>query len=164
MAARHIRNKHTLYTDFQFDATEAANEFIKDETADYSHFKTKMSQAASFKRDYEGCVTLLGEIKEALENYPERHRSIMDYYLDRDMLISMKALLEAIISENPETGSRGGAIFIKNGEIVKENTYYRDYLSVTKKEEIDFVKVSPVPCKQKPFEHYLSKINEGEIL
>lgn len=164
MAARHIRNKHTLYTDFQFDATEAANEFIKDETADYSHFKTKMSQAASFKRDYEGCVTLLGEIKEALENYPERHRSIMDYYLDRDMLISMKALLEAIISENPETGSRGGAIFIKNGETVKENTYYRDYLSVTKNGKTEFIKVSPVPHEQKPFEYYLSKINEGEIL
>ena len=150
MAARHIRNKHTLYTDFQFDATEAANEFIKDETADYSHFKTKMSQAASFKRDYEGCVTLLGEIKEALENYPERHRSIMDYYLDRDMLISMKALLEAIISENPETGSRGGAIFIKNGEIVKENTYYRDYLENVLVFAGELKRFHPFPVSRSP--------------
>ena len=164
IAAKHIRSKHTECATFQFDETETANGFIKDEAADYSHFKTKMSQVASFKRDYDGCVTLLGEIKKTLENYPERHRSIMAYYLDRDMLISMKALLEAIISENPETGSRGGAIFIKNGEAVKENTYYRDYISVTKNDKTEFIKVSPVPHEQKPFEHYLSKINEGEIL
>ncbi len=164
MAAKHISNKNTVYSDFQYDEADSKNNFIKDKSVDYSLLKKKMSQVASFKRDYEGCIALLGEIKTTLDSYPERHRSLADYYLDRDMLICMKALLEAIISENPETGSRGGAIFIKDGETVKENTYYRDYLSVTKNDEIEFVKVSSVPCKQKPFEHYLSKINEGEIL
>ena len=70
-----------------------------------------------------------------------KHRSLPEYYRDRDMLVSMKALLEAIISECPETGSRGGAIFIKDGEALKENTYYRDYLTVTKDGEIEFIEV-----------------------
>ena len=123
-----------------------------------------MSQVASFKRDYEGCIKLLTEIKTVLGNYPEKHRSIIAYYRDRNMLISMKALLEAIISENPETGSRGGAIFIRNGETVKENTFYRDYISVSKNRHIEFIKVSPVPCEQHPFEHFLSKIKESELI
>ena len=164
MAAKHIRNKNTEYTDFQYNETDSNIDFIKDDTVDYTHLKKKMSQVASFKRDYEGCVTLLSEIKETLEKYPVKHRNLISYYLDRDMLISMKALLEAIISENSETGSRGGAIFIKNGKTVKENTYYRDYLSVTQNGNTEFIRVSPVPYKQKPFEYYLSKISEGEIL
>ncbi len=164
MAAKHISNKKTECLDFQHDEADCTKNFTKDTTVDYSFFKKKMSQVASFKRDFEGCVTLLGEINSTLDSYPERHRSLSDYYLDRDMLISMKALLEAIVSENPQTGSRGGAIFIKDGKTVHENIYYRDYLSVTKNGKIEFVKVLPVPCANKPFEHYLSKINEGDIL
>ena len=79
------------------------------------------------------------------------------------MLISMKALLEAIISECIETGSRGGAIFIKDGSVQKEDLYYRDYLTVTHKGETQYIKVSPVPTEQKPFEYYLSKINENNL-
>ena len=85
--------------------------FTVDESVDYSFFRKKMSKVASFKRDYEGCVSLLDEISTVLSSYPFRHKSIYEYYLDRDMLISMKALLEAIISELPVTGSRGGAGF-----------------------------------------------------
>ena len=123
-----------------------------------------MSEVASFRRDYEGCVSLLGEVNEALCSYPKEHRSISDYYRDKDMLMSMKALLEAIIAECPETGSRGGAIFIKNGEITEENLYFRDYLTVTHKGEIEFIKVKAVPRVQAPFEKYLSEISEKEMV
>ena len=75
----------------------------------------------------------------------------------------MKALLEAIVSENPETGSRGGAVFIKDGSVQKENPYYRDYLTVTKDGKAEYIRVSPVPYGQKPFEHYLSEIDENEM-
>ena len=163
MAAKHIKSKSSTvsaqekYPDFEIKDRN----FIKCSDIDYSQFKTKMSQVASFKRDYEGCVSLLDEIKAVLDSYPQKHRNLTAYYLDRDMLISMKALLEAIISENPQTGSRGGAIFIKDGKTVKENTYYRDYLTLTKDGLVEFFKVSPVPCEQKSFEYYLSKISEG---
>lgn len=166
VAAKHIKNKpSSTFDESSFAELEDGEKgFTADSCVDYSHFKKRMSQVASFKRDYEGCACLLGEINAVLENYEKRHKSLSDYYLDRDMLVSMKALLQDIICECPETGSRGGAIFIKDGKIIQESPYYRDYLTVTKDGKIHFIKVSPVPCGQRPFEYYLSKINEGEIL
>ncbi len=160
VAAKHIKSKPSVQAPNIILETDYENIEICPDT-DYSHFKTRMSQVASFKRDYEGCVVLLDEIGTVLESYPKSHRSTADYYRDLDMLVSMKALLEAIITECPETGSRGGAIFIKDGKIVPENTAYRDYLTVTANGKAEFVKVSPVPCEQKSFEYYLSKLNEG---
>ncbi len=154
VAARHIKSKPSVKNDFSsFEMKEIC--FEKSSDIDYSHFKSKMSQVASFKRDYEGCVSLLDEITDILASYPMKHISLAECYRDKDMLVSMKALLEAIVSEGPETGSRGGAIFIKDGEALKENTYYRDYLTVAKDGEVEFLKVSPVPCEQKSFEYYL---------
>ena len=123
-----------------------------------------MSKIAAFKRDYEGCVALLSEVSSTLSSYPKRHRSLSEYYRDKDMLISIKALLEAIIAECPQTGSRGGAIFLREGKIKEENRYYRDYLSLTKNGGIEFIKASPVPLLQKPFEYYLNKLSEEELL
>lgn len=165
VCAKHIKNKASEKIDknilraFDEDSSE---EFEIDTGVCYSHFMKKMSQSASFKRDYEGCVSLLEEISSVLSDLPFRHKSLYDYYLDKDMLISMKSLLEAIISELPDTGSRGGAIFIKDGITVEENLYYRDYMTVTGSGKTEYIKVSPVPYVQKAFETYLNKINENE--
>lgn len=166
VCAKHIKNKVTETLDENimdtFDVTEISD-FETDTSVSYSHFKKRMSQVASFKRDYEGCVRLLGEIDMLVSAYPFRHASLYDYYRDKDMLLSMKALLEAIVSELPETGSRGGAVFIKNGIAVEENLYYRDYMTVTGSGKTEYIRVSPVPFEQKPFELYLSKIDEGNM-
>ncbi len=166
VATKHIKRKSaTVIDENELSFFETPQEaFTVNSETDYSHFKRKMSKVASFKRDYEECVSLLSQVNEALDSYPKAHKNLSEYYRDKDMLISMKALLEAIVSEFPETGSRGGAIFIKDGVLVKENPYYRDYLTVTKNGEAEFIKVSPVPFGQKPFEFYLSKTSEGEIL
>lgn len=160
VCAKHIKSKPAEVFDEKivrtFDDSERTD-FRADTSVCYSHFRKKMSQAASFKRDYEGCVRLLDEISAVLSDYPFRHASLYDYYRDKDMLISMKALLEAIVSELPETGSRGGAIFIKDGVTVEENLYYRDYLTVTGGGKTEYIGVSPVPYEQKPFEMYLNK-------
>lgn len=165
VCARHIAGKADTATDEgiydSFSNGEAA--FTLDEGISYDHFKNKMSKVASFKRDYEGCVALLGEINDTLASYPKKHKSLCDYYRDKDMLLSMKALLEAIVSELPETGSRGGAVFIKDGKVTEENPYYRDYLTVTKDGTAEYIRVSSVPCGQKPFEHYLSEIDEKDM-
>lgn len=166
VAARHIKNKASCAfeeTVFLKCDTDEITHFIEDKTVDYSYFKKKMSEVASFKRDYECCLSLLCEVNSVIESYPLRHRSLFDYYRDRDMLLSMKALLEAIVSELPETGSRGGAVFIKNGETVKENPYYRDYLTVTGNGKTEYIKVSPVPFRQEAFENYLNRINEENL-
>ena len=165
VCAKHIASKisEPLSESTSELSDNISSEFTIDESVDYSCFKKKMSQVASFKRDYEGCVKLLNEISSVLDSYPCRHRSLMDYYLDKDMLISMKALLEAIISECPDTGSRGGAVFVKDGSVQKENLFYRDYLTVTKNGEKEYIRVSPVPYGQKPFEYYLNKIDENNM-
>ncbi len=167
VCAKHIASKADLtFDESDLDTAENITSAVyrKDQTVDYSQFKKQMSQVASFKRDYEGCKALLSDIEAVISSYPCRHRSLADYYKDKDMLLSMKTLIEAIISECPETGSRGGAVFIKDGSVQKENLYYRDYLTITKDKKIDFIKVSPVPYGQKPFEYYLNFINEGELL
>ena len=156
VAAKHIAKKTSLTFDYENKDSDTVIE--KDDSTDYSYLKKKMSNVASFRRDYEGCCDLLKEVTSLLENYPLKHKNLSEYYRDKDMLISMKALLEAFIAELPETGSRGGAIFIKNNEIVKENRYYRDYLTITKDGKAGYIKVSPVPTETKPFEYYLSQI------
>ena len=166
VAARHIATKDEAdFDESIYSASESRDEisFTEDESISYAHFKKKMSEVASFRRDYEGCVELLEELDSTLDCYPEKHRSLCDYYRDKDMLISMKALLEAIICELPETGSRGGAVFVKNGRTMEENPYYRDYLTLTKDGKADYIRVSPVPKEQKPFEYYLSKTNENNM-
>lgn len=165
VCARHIAGKAESTADESIYAAFSNDEagFTADDSISYAHFKKEMSNVASFKRDYEGCEALLREIKDALASYPQKHKNLCDYYRDKDMLISMKALLEAIVSENPETGSRGGAVFIKDGNIQEENLYYRDYLTVTGNGKTEYIRVSPVPYGQKPFEHYLSEIDENEM-
>ncbi len=166
VCAKHIKYKDTsAYTE---DLCEAFSDtptekFIKDSTVDYSYLKKEMSRVASFRRDYEGCLKLLSEIDAVIASYSFRHCSLTDYYRDKDMLISMKALLEAIINEGPLTGSRGGAIFVKNDKTIKENLYYRDFLTLTYCDKIQFIKVSPVPKLQVPFEKYLSKVDENNF-
>ena len=162
VAARHIADKKAQSFEAPF-TEDVEKDFQKDEAVDYSHFRLEMSRVASFRRDYEGCIKLLSEINEALASYPKKHRSLSEYYRDKDMLISMRALLEAIICECPETGSRGGAIFVKDGNTLEENTYFRDYLTLTKNGTAEYIRVSPVPYGQKPFEHYLSEIDENKI-
>ena len=34
-----------------------------------------MSEVASFKRDYEACISLLDEVNAVLEKYPKRQKS-----------------------------------------------------------------------------------------
>ena len=163
VAARHIKNKagcNMAESEFTpYDADEISG-FVEDRTVDYSYLKKKMCEAASFRRDYEGCITLLDEINSVIGSYQLRHRSLADYFRDKDMLLSMKALLEAIVSELPETGSRGGAVFIKNGKVAEENLYYRDYLTVTGNGKTEYIRVSEVPFRQAVFENYLNRITE----
>ena len=166
VAAKHIKNKEPISfneTVFEKNVVDFS-QFREDEKTDYSYFKKKMSEVASFLRDYEGCTALLKEIKEVTENLPFSNVSLSQYYRDKDMLLSMQELLQAIVSELPETGSRGGAVFIKNGRKAEENLYYRDFLTITGNGKTEFVKVSSVPDRQRAFEYYLSRISEEKLI
>ena len=121
-----------------------------------------MSKYCSFLRDREKCEELLVRISNLLENYPFRHKSISQYFYDKDMLISAKALLETVINEMKLTGSRGGAVFFDNGNAVPENVAYRKYVTVTKNGKISFEEVSPIPEVNEAFEKYLGRITENQ--
>ncbi len=164
VCAEHIKNTfrnspdETVIDKAEAEAIAFVKGFENDPSTDYSDIKREMSNCASFLRDYEKCVSLLGRINTILEALPKKHRSIGEYFYDRDMLVSARELLRTIIAEMPETGSRGGAVFIKNGVIIPENEDYRQYLTVTENGKISFVKVSPIPSVSKPFEAYLKEI------
>lgn len=143
--------------------TNLISDFKISDKISYEHIPEKMSRCAAFIRDKDGCDSLLKEINELIENYPLSHKSLSHYFYDADMLVSAKALLEAILSEMPLTGSRGGSVFVDNGKTVEENKEYRQYLSITDKNGIHFEKVSPVPKSDRPFESYLNKISETDI-
>ena len=166
VCAEHIKNKKTeLFDESVYEKTclTEFSGFVTDMNTDYSYFRKKMSQVASFRRDYDGCVCLLEEINSVLSDMPFRHKNPEDFFRDKDMLISMKALLEAIISELPDTGSRGGAVFIKDSAVAEENLYYRDYMTVTGNGKTEYIRVSQVPFEQKPFELYLNQIDENNM-
>lgn len=163
ICAKHISRSERKYSGGK--ALEAAlaeaerlfSEFTADETVDYSFIRTEMSGCASFIRDYEKCTALLEKISSLIEAYPKKHRSLSEYYYDRDMLVSAHALLKTVVTEMPETGSRGGAVFVRNGITVPENKEYRSFLTVTENGSVSYVKASPVPCESRPFESYLNE-------
>lgn len=161
LCAKHISNKNVEYSyektlaQYEKKYKEIEKNFSYDETVDYSHICKKMSNSAGFLRDKNQCELLLEEIIHILDNMPLKSKKLSKYFYDYDMLLSAKALLETILQEMEVTGSRGGAVFIRDGKIVKENLEYRDYLTITDGGNIRFKKVKPVPTVNKPFEQYL---------
>ncbi len=163
LCAKHIKSK-TCVDDLPVIKSEAKDKFkgfVIDDSTEYSFIKTKMSNFAGFLRNKEECEKLLIEVTAIISDYPLKHKSLSDYFYDRDMLISAKALLETILGEMVLTGSRGGAVFVENGKTAEENKEYRKYLTVTENGKVSFEKTKPVPKIEKPFEMYLSKI-KGE--
>lgn len=166
LCAKHIKAKKQDYNyEKQLEQAQEryrniALQFEQCDAVDYSFIPFKMSNYAGFIRDEDKCKELLCEIEQALEKLPFKHKSPSRYYYDLDMLLSAEALLKTILGEMSVTGSRGGALFIENGNAVQENSRYREYLTITNKDGISFVKTKPVPVINRPFEQYLSEISE----
>ncbi len=160
LCARHIKEKSAFSNGFDTPhiCFEKYEDFTVDGNVDYSYIKTKMSACAAFLRSKEECVDLLNEINGVLSEYPLKHKSLSDYFYDKDMLIAAKALLKTIIGEMSLTGSRGGAVYFENGKTVAENPEYRKYLTITENGKVSFVGVKPVPKTDEPFEKYLKLI------
>lgn len=169
LAARHIASEKSDYVfekeldEYEKRYNELSKVFSVDPDADYSYIPAKMSICAGFLRDKKRCESLLEEISRLLRDMPLKNKSLSRYFYDSDMLLSAKALLESILSEMSVTGSRGGAVFTEDGEVVNEDRKYRDYLTVTHNGNVTFKKVSEVPVPDKPFEQYLKNINESSF-
>ena len=164
LAAKHIKNNMRENVSYNCAAdkyTRIKHDFVADESVDYSFVKKAMSDCCSFIRDKEKCIKLLEDVTALEKNYPLKHKNLMQYFYDRDMLISAKALLQTVTAEMSLTGSRGGAVFVSGGEVIPENTYYRDYVTITEKGSVTFEKTRAVPEENRPFESYLSEMKGG---
>ncbi|MBR3818988.1 MAG: FAD-binding protein [Clostridia bacterium] len=160
LCAEGIKNKVQSDIEIPQNCFEKYKDFVIDSSIDYSHIRTKMSKSAAFLRNKEECEDLLYEINRILSDYPLRHKSLSDYFYDKDMLVSAKTLLETITGEMSLTGSRGGAVFIENGKTVSENPVYRKYLTVTDNGKVSFEETKPVPVPESSFEKYLKNSEE----
>lgn len=137
--------------------------FIQDSSVDYSHVPKKMSGCAAFLRDKAECESLLREVDIILGEMRFSHKSMSSYFYDYDMLVSARAMLASVIGEMDVTGSRGGAVFMREGKAVEENEDYRRYLTLTDGDSVEFKEVSAVPVVNKPFEQYLSLVDESKL-
>lgn len=169
VCAEHIKNSDSedvsdeIIEEYEKNINSLIEKFSTDINTDYSFIPKKMSEVASFIREKEGCAALLSEINGIISGFPLSHNSLSKYFYDLDMLISAKALLETILGEMPFTGSRGGAVFVSNGEIVKENKDYRKFLTISDSGKTYFEEAKPIPHSDKPFEYYLNQISEKEF-
>ena len=170
LCADHIAQKsesdfdaQEIFEEYEKKYAGLAKKFITDAHVDYSYIPRKMSGCAGFLRAKDECTLLLAEVDSILKNLTFAHKSMSDYFYDYDMLISARALLVTIIGEMELTGSRGGAVFMREGKPVAENKDYRRYLTVTSSDSVEFKEVTQVPCVNRPFEQYLSKIDEAEF-
>ncbi len=162
LCAKHIASKQQRETIDDAVLEEALlwadnikSQFKYSENTSYSFIPKMISDCAAHIRDKEKCTELVYEIKSILNNLELKHKSLSDYFYDKDMLISAKALLETILSEMSITGSRGGAVFIENSQPVKEDREYRQFLTISRGNDISFKKVSSVPIVFKAFEKYI---------
>ena len=168
VCAKHIKNSFDRKINIDtlkaalYEQKELVKDFVADEKTNYTYITRKMSNCAAFIRKKEECEALLCEIRQLLSCYPFKHKSLSDYYYDKDMLLSAKALLETVLAEMPLTGSRVGAVFTQNGKTAQENKEYRKYITVTENSAVSFQPTAPVPQVDKPFEYYLLKVKENE--
>lgn len=170
LCANHIAQKpkssfdyEEIFAEYEQKYAQLPEEFTADSSVDYSYIPHAMSECAGFIRDKDECVSLLAKVESILESLSFTHKSISDFFYDYDMLLSARSLLVTIIAEMELTGSRGGAVFIRDGKPVPENKDYRKYLTVTNGDSVEFREVTAVPAVNRPFEQYLSQIDEAKF-
>ncbi len=170
LCANHIAQKadeafcdEQVFAEYESKYDELAKSFTVDASVDFSHVPHRMSGCAGFLRDAQECEALLADVDSIIENIRFAHKSMSDYFYDYDMLISARALLVTILDEAERTGSRGGSVFIRDGKVMQENKDYRKYLTVTSGDSVEFKAVTSVPVVNKPFERYLSAVDEAKF-
>jgi succinate dehydrogenase/fumarate reductase flavoprotein subunit len=119
-----------------------------------SEIPVEMSRCAAFKRKAEDCESLFCKVKKLL-NSSFRAQTASEYFYNNDMLVCADALLTTILGTMNVTGSRGGALFIKNGDVLEENLKYRNFLTITHGQDVSFYPTREVPRQKTVFETLL---------
>ena len=126
--------------------------YIKAGDTDIKQYAMLMSKYGGIYRDKQKLKELINQLG-AIKFKRIKAADRIDYFRQKDMLISTKALINTILLAMPHTGSRGSAYYIDKNETIPENTKYRDYLTILKENKIDFVKCREVPKTNYWFEN-----------
>lgn len=133
-------------------ALQAEAEFIRRCTqspcALQTDFSAEMSRCAAHCRIYEEIEKLYDRlIRQTDAQYYTMDdcgfAGVHKLFKYRDNLAAQRALCGTLLQALPITGSRGGAVFYRNGSLVPENTAYRDRAVVTAKKKVCFETLRP---------------------
>ncbi|MFI3228778.1 MAG: FAD-binding protein [Bacillota bacterium] len=162
MASRHIANTiadaviESGCLEEAMHAKHLFDNFQQGSRADVIAITSEMSAVASFYRDRKEILQLITTIDDLL-NKGFTSTNVVEYFRDRDMLISAKALLHSIVGTMDKTGSRGSAMYVVDGKMSPEVTAMRSYKAVTTGDYVTFVKINEVPKHEVWFEKLLAQ-------
>ncbi|MCQ2475308.1 MAG: FAD-binding protein [Clostridia bacterium] len=127
-----------------------------------SYFAVRMSESAANVRNIEKIKAIASELDALLNGFESRtHISSADEYEDyfalRCATVSRLALCRTILGCAEKCGSRGGCMYIENGEKIPENTEYRKFITVTSADGVSFIPVDRIPTEEYVFEKLLKK-------
>ncbi len=121
------------------------------------YFAVKMSESAANVRDIKKIKVIANEL-EALLNDFEKKVSASDlenYFALYSVTLSRLSLCRTILECAEKCGSRGGCMYIKDGEKIPENTEYRKMITITSVEGVSFIPVDGIPTEEYVFEKLL---------
>lgn len=134
--------------------------------APQTDFSVQMSHCAAHCRIYEEIELLYDCLIRQMNAryYAIRDHSFSDVrglYQYKDNLAAQAALCRTFLAALPVTGSRGGAVFYQNGEIVPEDRSFREKAVVTDGENITFEELRPAPNLSYNFERVWRRYQES---
>lgn len=125
--------------------------------AGQTDFSGEMSRCAAHCRIFEDIEKLYDRLacQMAAKYYAVENQtfdSIYKLYQYRDNLTAQTALCKTFLQALPKTGSRGGAVFYRGGEIVPEDRAFRAKAVVTAGDKVSFEPLRPAPVTAFNFE------------
>lgn len=138
---------------------------IQSPAAPQTDFSAEMSRVAAHSRVYEEIAALYDQITRQLAStyyaVPDgRFEHIRKLYKYRDNLAAQAALCRTFLHALPVTGSRGGAVFYRGGELVPEDRNLREKAIVTAGNAVTFEALRPAPDTSYNFERTWRRFQE----
>ena len=127
-----------------------------------AELKCSMSKSAAFIRDVDGMKALLEVLRGTdIFEHSIAKAQLKSYLKLRDMIITSKSVLSAMIFSAENIGTRGGAI-VKN---IPNKGSFKDMIIATNGDDVYFKPVRPLPQSDTWFENvwndYLRRRNDG---
>lgn len=162
-AAEHIvrQNKAFRVNEAVFEkAVEEEKEYVKKCLNSKNPAKSFSKETSLFAGAFRNLEEIERIYKETDEKYSQKYyllpsngyEAVKRLYKYRDELNSQRLVCKTLLETLPETGSRGGAICYKRGELLPENKKYRNFCVHTENDGVSFAPLREAPNGEKSFE------------